>query len=75
MSGMDEKSFKVLLLEEEDYKKRVVQTKIWNVKDSLEHLHKQEDHDWHMERFGRCVYCMNGSRIASREEINGRINK
>ncbi len=39
----------------------------------LRHLHKQEDHDWHMGRYGRCVYCDNGSRIATKEEINERL--
>jgi len=55
---------------------QVRQTIYLNRKVSMENkprYHTQENHDFLMERYKRCVYCEAGSKIASKEEVNNDI--
>ena len=67
MTGSSTASENLLIEENINFKPMTVTFKNRKVNIEGPHYHKQEDHDWHMERFGRCIYCVNGSRLASRE--------
>lgn len=68
--GVDSASESLWREEQEDGVVSVVVLKGRKVKGPAGLHHLQENHDWCMERYGRCVYCDNGSIIMSREEIN-----
>lgn len=78
MSGVDE-DYERLLLSSWDKANEQVRHIIYRERkvsvSNHPRFHTIENHVYHMEKYGKCVYCENGSKLLSAEEINMEFEK
>ncbi len=72
MSGVDEEYGRLFFLESWDHPVQSVNHMIEmqrKVNKARLGFHSESNHKYHMDRWGRCVYCDNGIPIASDDEL------
>ena len=78
MSGVD-REYENMLLSSWDKPNEQVSHVIYKERKVGKHVgkrvHTREAHEYHMKRWGHCVYCDNGYVVGTREEIVEAVDK